>query len=93
MKKVTFLLATLLIGGMMFTGCKKDNPSDTPETEKVYTVKYELLETAIKELTDKWSRLTMLPCPGPPLKSLSLSLSLPKLKAKLPITWQIFLTR
>jgi hypothetical protein len=46
MKKVTFLLATLLIGGMMFTGCKKDNPSDTPETEKVYTVKYELLESA-----------------------------------------------
>ena len=26
-----FLLATLLIGGMMFTGCKKDNPQPTPD--------------------------------------------------------------
>ena len=31
MKKVTFLFATLLIGGMMFTGCKKDNPQPTPD--------------------------------------------------------------
>ena len=31
MKKVTFLLATLLIGGMMLTGCKKDNPQPTPD--------------------------------------------------------------
>lgn len=31
MKKVTFFLAALLIGGMMFTGCKKDNPTPTPE--------------------------------------------------------------
>ena len=30
MKKVTFLLATLLIGGMMLTGCKKDEPQPTP---------------------------------------------------------------
>ena len=29
MKKVTFLLVTLLIGGMMLTGCKKD-PQPTP---------------------------------------------------------------
>jgi outer membrane murein-binding lipoprotein Lpp len=27
MKKVTFLLAALIIGGMMLTGCRKDNPS------------------------------------------------------------------
>ena len=54
MKKVTFLLATLLIGGMMLTGCKKDetpnnggnNGGNTPTTEKVFSVKYELLETA-----------------------------------------------
>ena len=55
MKKLTFLLATLLIGGMMFTGCKKDTPNNggneggggnTPTTEKVYSVKYELLESA-----------------------------------------------
>lgn len=31
MKKVTFLLAALLIGGMMLTGCKKDDPQPTPE--------------------------------------------------------------
>lgn len=30
MKKVTFLLVTLLISGMMFTGCKKDDPQPTP---------------------------------------------------------------
>ncbi len=30
MKKVTFLLAALLIGGMMLTGCKKDDPQPTP---------------------------------------------------------------
>lgn len=30
MKKVSFLLATLLIGGMMFTGCKKTDPTPTP---------------------------------------------------------------
>ena len=40
MKKVTFLLATLLIGGMMLTGCKKNNdptpdPEPTPTTIKV----------------------------------------------------------
>jgi ABC-type transport system substrate-binding protein len=33
MKKVTFLLATLLIGGMMLTGCQKDpQPTPTPDT-------------------------------------------------------------
>ena len=30
MKKVTFLLATLLIGGLMLTGCKKEKPQPTP---------------------------------------------------------------
>lgn len=33
MKKVTFFLAALLIGGMMFTGCKKDDPQPTPTPE------------------------------------------------------------
>jgi len=37
MKKLTFLLATLLIGGMMFTGCKKDNPQPTPDTPSTPT--------------------------------------------------------
>ena len=32
MKKVTFLLATLLIGGLMLTGCKKD-PQPTPDPD------------------------------------------------------------
>jgi hypothetical protein len=37
MKKVTFLLATLLIGGMMLTGCKKDDPKPTPDTPSTPT--------------------------------------------------------
>jgi hypothetical protein len=42
MKKVTFLLATLLIGGMMLTGCKKDpqpTPSPTPTPTPSTTTK------------------------------------------------------
>ena len=35
MKKVTFFLAALLIGGMMFTGCKKDDPQPTPTPDPV----------------------------------------------------------
>ena len=31
MKKLSFLIAILLIGGMMFTGCKKDDPQPTPD--------------------------------------------------------------
>ena len=44
MKKVMFLLATLFIGGIMFTGCTKDpeptpDPDPTPTTAKMtYTV-------------------------------------------------------
>lgn len=37
MKKVMFLIATVLIGGMMLTGCKKDNPAPTPEPEPTTT--------------------------------------------------------
>ena len=48
MKKLSFLLATLLIGGLMLTGCNKDpQPTPTPEPEptpdKVYTVEYKIL--------------------------------------------------
>ena len=42
MKKVTFLLATLLIGSMMLTGCKKDpqpTPSPTPTPTPSTTTK------------------------------------------------------
>ncbi len=49
MKKVTFLLATLLIGGMMLTGCKKDpqpTPTPTPEPEPTTAkVAYKLSDT------------------------------------------------
>ena len=43
MKKLSFLLAALLIGGMMFTGCKKEDPKPTPGPEsKTAKVVYEL---------------------------------------------------
>jgi uncharacterized lipoprotein YajG len=47
MKKVTFLLATLLIGSMMLTGCKKDpQPTPTPDPEsKTAKVVYKLGNT------------------------------------------------
>jgi len=43
MKKLVFLMATLLIGSMVFTGCKKDN-QDTPTepTENSFKVSYKL---------------------------------------------------
>lgn len=37
MKKVTFLLAALLIGGMMFSGCKKNDPTPTPTPDPTPT--------------------------------------------------------
>ena len=43
MKKLSFLLAALLIGGMMFTGCKKEDPKPTPDpVSKTAKVVYEL---------------------------------------------------
>ena len=45
MKKVTFLLATLLIGGMMLTGCKKDNNTPGDSTSKTIKVSYALENT------------------------------------------------
>ena len=43
MKKVTFLLATLLIGSMMLVGCKKDQPTPEPTpTSKTKTVEYQV---------------------------------------------------
>ena len=51
MKKLSFLLATLLVGGMMFSGCTKD-PDPTPDTEPdqtptTYTVVYNVLKQNI----------------------------------------------
>jgi hypothetical protein len=54
MKKVTFLLATLLIGGMMLTGCKKTpTPStpDTPSTPTTRTVVYKMDNTYVDKTT------------------------------------------
>jgi hypothetical protein len=53
MKKVTFLLATLLIGGMMLTGCKKDpQPTPTPTpTPTTKTVEYKMDNTYTQEST------------------------------------------
>ena len=45
MKKVTFLLAALLIGGMMLTGCKKDNNSSSNSASKTIKVSYALENT------------------------------------------------
>ena len=91
MKKLSFLLAALLIGGMMFTGCKKEDPKPTPDpVSKTAKVVYKSTRFLILELTDKWLRLTMLPCLGVLLKSLSRFLSLPKLKAMPPTMKQIF---
>ena len=44
MKKVMFLLATLLIGGMMFMGCKKDDPTPEP-TPTTFTMVYLVADT------------------------------------------------
>lgn len=48
MKKAMFLLATLLIGGMMLTGCKKKDPTPEPEptpTPATLTVVYKVDNT------------------------------------------------
>ena len=45
MKKVTFLLATLLIGGLMLTGCKKNTDTPSEPTTKTYKVSYALENT------------------------------------------------
>ena len=37
MKKASFFLATLLIGGMMFTGCKKTEPTPAPTPDPTPT--------------------------------------------------------
>ena len=57
MKKVMFLLATVLIGGMMFTGCKKDNPTPepTPDPEPTTT-------TVVYKVDNTNGNLTMSDC-------------------------------
>ena len=63
MKKVTFLLATLLIGGLMLTGCKKDDPQPTPTPTPTTTTK-----TVVYKMDNSWydqtssSSITLSPC-------------------------------
>ena len=57
MKKVTFLLATLLIGGMMLTGCKKETPTPTPDNPTG------LVTTAVVyQVANTFEGITMSPC-------------------------------
>ena len=57
MRKVLFLLTTLIIGGMMLTGCHKDDPTPQPEpTPTPNTVK------VAYRVSDTDGNYTMLPC-------------------------------
>ena len=53
-----FLLATLLIGGMMLTGCKK-NPDNPTPTSKTYKVVYMVANTYVNTNGEE---ITMSPC-------------------------------
>ena len=56
-----FLLATLLIGGMMFSGCKKDDPKPTPTpTPATKTVVYKMDNTYSEQISSYTA--TVSPC-------------------------------
>ena len=55
MKKTMFLLATLMIGGMMLTGCKPE-PEPTPEPEPITT------HTVVYSIDNAYLDLVMSPC-------------------------------
>ena len=56
-----FLLATLLIGGMMFSGCKKDDPKPTPTpTPATKTVVYKMDNTYFDQISSYTA--TVSPC-------------------------------
>ena len=57
MKKVTFLLATLLIGGLMLTGCKKDNPQ-TPDTPTTPTTPTETTKTFVYKVNNTFQTMS-----------------------------------
>lgn len=63
MRKMTFLLATMLIGGMMLSGCKKDpqpTPTPTPEPEPTTTkVVYKLGNTSLQQTTSDCFKFTV----------------------------------
>lgn len=56
MKKVLFIIATLLIGSMMLTGCKKD-PQPTPDPDPTPTTK-----TVVYKVDNTINGLTMSEC-------------------------------
>jgi len=56
MKKVLFVIATLLIGGMMLTGCKK-NPQPTPTPDPTTKTK-----TVVYKVDNTYEGLTMSEC-------------------------------
>lgn len=69
MKKVMFLLATLFIGGMMLTSCKKDNPQPTPdspstptETTKTFVYKVNNTFQTMSDVTGALTTHTISPC-------------------------------
>ena len=60
MKKLSFLLATLLIGGMMFTGCKKDDPQPTPDpVSKTAKVVYKIGNTSLNQTVSNCFKYTV----------------------------------
>ena len=62
MNKLSFLLATLLIGGMMLTGCKKDDPQPTPTPDPQPTtikVVYKLGNSTMLQTTSDCFKYTV----------------------------------
>ena len=60
MKKLSFLLAALLIGGMMFTGCKKEDPKPTPDpVSKTAKVVYKIGNTSLNQTVSNCFKYTV----------------------------------
>ena len=60
MKKLSFLLVTLLIGGMMFTGCKKEDPKPTPDpVSKTAKVVYKIGNTSLNQTVSNCFKYTV----------------------------------
>ena len=63
MKKVTFLLATLLIGGMMLTGCRKDpQPTPTPDPTPTPTPTTKTVVYKMDNFVLPYTEQTISPC-------------------------------
>jgi hypothetical protein len=93
MKKVTFLLTTLLIGGMMLTGCKKA-PQPTPEPEsKTAKVTYKLDNVGLMQTGSNCFKYTVsyLGADGKlvTVNNVTLPWTSPEVTVKLPFTAKI----